>query len=239
MKKMMICLAVFGLLNDLNINVQAAENPDTEAPVIVLKDDKVTIKAGEAIDFEEYIEVSDNQDNECRVMALGVEEAKEAGDHDIEIIALDKGGNLASATLKVNALSAEDYEQYLEKFDFKNNSWETLNRNMAAEKGEANQNAYDLALSFVGMEGNCFYVAQAFINAYLGNYSITSGYPIAAHEALPGDIIYYNNGGIGFEHWAIYLGGNAVLHGNFEGRAIIGETYLKNGSEPQFFRINY
>lgn len=238
MKNMMICLAVFGLLNNLDINIQATESVDTEAPVIVLKTEKITIKTGDTIDFDTYVEVSDDSDDDCRVMALGVEETKETGNHDIEIIALDKSGNLASKTLQVNVLNEEDYQLYLEKFDFKKNSRDMLNRNMSDLKGDANQDAYDLALNFLGAEGNCFYIAQSYIKAYLGNYSITDSYPIEACDALPGDIIYYAEGGVGFEHWAVYLGGNSALHGNFQGITVIGKVYLNTASEPQFLRIN-
>ena len=68
--------------------------------------------------------------------------------------------------------------------------------------------AYSLALDFVGMSGDCATVANAFLRAYFGNdANISDVYEVDATEAKPGDILFYANGGLGIQHYGIYLGG--------------------------------
>ena len=89
------------------------------------------------------------------------------------------------------------------------------------------------------MPGGCNVVAQAFINSYYGEgYNIFDTYPVSKEEAMPGDIIYYVNGGLGDHHYAVYLGGASALQGNIYGTTVLGSVYMTYGTEPQFQRLN-
>lgn len=95
---------------------------------------------------------------------------------------------------------------------------------------------WDIANFLVGRPGECYYIAQLFIDMYLGpEHRIANAKRV--DEPLPGDVIYYYNGGLGVEHWAIYLGNDTALQGNYLGTTIIGSVYLKNASSPIFYRV--
>lgn len=98
------------------------------------------------------------------------------------------------------------------------------------------QNAYEIANSLLGRNGSCYEIVMAFIEQYYGyNYLISDA--IVVDNPKIGDIIYYKDGGLGVEHWAIYLNENEALHGNFLGTTLITDVYLKSASNPIFYRI--
>ena len=95
---------------------------------------------------------------------------------------------------------------------------------------------WDIANYLVGTGGSCFHVAQLFIDIYMGSeHRIANAYQI--DDPVPGDVVYYANGGIGYEHWAIYLGPDTALQGNYLGTTIIGPLYLRNATSPIFYRV--
>jgi cell wall-associated NlpC family hydrolase len=60
------------------------------------------------------------------------------------------------------------------------------------------------------------------------------GWPAA--EAKPGDLAYYQNGGVGMAHIAVYVGNGMAVHGGWNG----GTTALYSanvGSGPVFIRV--
>lgn len=95
-------------------------------------------------------------------------------------------------------------------------------------------NVWAVARSLVGYKGDCWSIVRLFYQKYLGqnptNRSYTD-YPIA------GDLIYYSNGGLGTQHWAIYLGDGLALHGNYNGIAQIAPVYLAGASSPIYYRV--
>lgn len=97
-------------------------------------------------------------------------------------------------------------------------------------------NAWKVAYSLVGYEGDCWYIANLFSQRFRG-YSISSKYQISYEEAIPGDLIYYVNGGLNVQHWAIYLGDGVALHGNYNGSTQIKSVWLKGASGISFYRV--
>lgn len=97
-------------------------------------------------------------------------------------------------------------------------------------------NAWSVAYSLVGYGGNCWYIANLFSQRFRG-YSINTKYQISYEEAIPGDLIYYIEGGLGVQHWATYLGDGMALHGNYNGSAQIKSVWLKGASGISFYRI--
>lgn len=98
------------------------------------------------------------------------------------------------------------------------------------------QDAWTIANSLVGMPGDCFYICQLFIQAYTGQWrSFGDIYQTDSPE--PGDLIYYANGGMGTQHWAIYLGDDQSLQGNFNGTTVIRSLYIASASSPVFYKL--
>lgn len=67
-----------------------------------------------------------------------------------------------------------------------------------------------------------------------GYLSLGSVVPAAA--AVPGDLIYYANGGMGLAHIAVYTGNGVAVHGGWNGNQTV--TFSSNvGSGPVFIRV--
>ena len=100
----------------------------------------------------------------------------------------------------------------------------------------AGGDAWSIANSLVGMPGDCFYICQLFIQAYTGQWrSFGDIYQTDSPE--PGDLIYYADGGTGYQHWAIYLGGDQSLQGNYNGTTVIRSLYISSASSPVFYKL--
>lgn len=96
---------------------------------------------------------------------------------------------------------------------------------------------WSIANSLVGAGGNCLYIVNLFEQAYRGySFSMSNAYQTSSPQ--PGDVIYYADGGLGVQHWAVYLGGDTALQGNYNGTTIIGSVYIKSGSSPVFYSMN-
>ena len=95
-------------------------------------------------------------------------------------------------------------------------------------------NAWVVARSLVGRGGDCWSICKLFIQLFSGK-NINNRYIVS--EPIPGDIIYYSNGGLGVQHWAIYLGDGLALHGNYNGIAQIKIIYLTGASYPVYYRV--
>ncbi|MDM7990812.1 NlpC/P60 family protein [Arthrobacter sp. zg-Y877] len=81
-------------------------------------------------------------------------------------------------------------------------------------------------------------LAAAGINhhGYPASY-LSLGRTVSAAEAMPGDLIYYANGGMGLAHIAVYVGGGQAVHGGFNGGSTVvapaelgsGGVYIRVG----------
>ena len=72
---------------------------------------------------------------------------------------------------------------------------------------------------------------QLWPDQYAGQY----GY--YTNDPQEGDLLYYNNGGRGADHIAIYIGNGQAVHGNYEGKTVIASAYLSTAASPQFIRV--
>ena len=72
---------------------------------------------------------------------------------------------------------------------------------------------------------------QLWPDQYAGQY----GY--YTNDPQVGDLLYYNNGGRGVDHIAIYIGNGQAVHGNYEGKTVIASAYLSTAAYPQFIRV--
>ena len=72
---------------------------------------------------------------------------------------------------------------------------------------------------------------QLWPDQYAGQY----GY--YTNDPQEGDLLYYNNGGRGVDHIAIYIGNGQAVHVNYEGKTVIASAYLSTAASPQFIRV--
>lgn len=72
----------------------------------------------------------------------------------------------------------------------------------------------------------------------IGVYQFPSvGQFISAGEAVPGDLVYYDNGGYGSSHIAVYAGNGQAVHGGWNGMNVVVST-VNIGSGPRYMRFS-
>jgi len=98
------------------------------------------------------------------------------------------------------------------------------------------------AYAQIGVSQDCTALATNALAAAGINYHgwpagyLSLGRTVSAAEAQPGDLAYYQNGGVGMAHIAVYVGNGMAVHGGWNG----GTTALYSvniGSGPVFIRV--
>ena len=98
------------------------------------------------------------------------------------------------------------------------------------------------AYAQLGVAQDCTMLATNSLAAVGINYHgwpagyLSLGRTVSAAEAQPGDLAYYQNGGMGMAHIAVYVGNGQAIHGGWNG----GTTALFSvnvGSGPVFIRV--
>ncbi len=98
------------------------------------------------------------------------------------------------------------------------------------------------AYAQLGVSQDCTALATNSLAAVGVNYHgwpagyLSLGRTVSAAEAQPGDLAYYENGGMGMAHIAVYVGNGQAVHGGWNG----GTTALFSvnvGSGPVFIRV--
>ena len=98
------------------------------------------------------------------------------------------------------------------------------------------------AYAQLGVAQDCTALATNALAAVGINYHgwpagyLSLGRTVSAAEAQPGDLAYYENGGMGMAHIAVYVGNGQAVHGGWNG----GTTALFSvnvGSGPVFIRV--
>lgn len=179
-----------------------------------LKNDKLLVKAISIEDKKDYV-FATNANTKYILKTKG---------HEVATVNFDKLHDELNAAI-------EDYE--MEKKNSKSNNT-SYSFNLSDLAGG---DVWTIANGLVGTPGNCFYICQLFIQAYRGEWSSLSNI-CKTDSPEPGDLIYYADGGVGYEHWAVYLGGDQALHGNYNGSTVIRSIYIKNGSNPIFYKLS-
>ena len=72
---------------------------------------------------------------------------------------------------------------------------------------------------------------QLWPDQYQGVYGYYTDSPQA------GDLIYYNNGGRGVDHIAVYIGNGQAVHGNYNGKTVIAGAFQNGMGNPQYIRV--
>ena len=88
-------------------------------------------------------------------------------------------------------------------------------------------------------------VQQALANAGVANAQQLwpdqyAGYGqfVDGSQAQAGNLLYYNNGGRGIDHIAIYIGNGMAVHGNYNGKTVVASAYVPGAANPQFIQVN-
>ncbi len=98
------------------------------------------------------------------------------------------------------------------------------------------------AYAQIGVGQDCTALATNALAAAGINYHgwpagyLSLGRTVSAAAAQPGDLAYYQNGGSGLAHIAVYVGNGMAVHGGWNG----GTTSLQSvnvGSGPVFIRV--
>ena len=214
MKKLFVALLLIGCVSAQDL--------------YILNKDKIRVIGDEEINISEIVELKDEN---ARIMSIDDERG------NLKIIGINEEGETDVKTVIYERIKEEDWNEYVMSVSRFASLKKRENEELLDNKGPANIDAIELALKYIGMKGSCDKVAQAFITDFLGKgYSIYSTEKIAKEDARAGDVIFYEDGGVGLQHWAVYLGGNSALQGNINGTTVIGSVYMNYGSEPQFLR---
>ncbi len=72
---------------------------------------------------------------------------------------------------------------------------------------------------------------QLWPDQYVGQYGYYTDTPTA------GNLIYYDNGGRGVDHIAIYIGDGQAVHGNYNGQTVIASVYDGGVGAPQYIQV--
>ena len=66
---------------------------------------------------------------------------------------------------------------------------------------------------------------------------LSLGTVVPASQAQPGDIIDYDDAGLGVPHVAVYIGGGRAVHGGWRGNTtVVYSAFI--GSGPVFIRVH-
>ena len=111
-----------------------------------------------------------------------------------------------------------------------------------AQSSSANRNGIvQAALAQVGNIQDCTMLVT---NALAANGIYYHGWPsgylslgTVTNDPIPGDLIYYADGGMGMAHIAVYIGNGQAVHGGYNGNQTVVST-VNVGSGPVYIRLN-
>lgn len=225
---------VDGVVNVYNIRIQIK---DMDAPLIQFTADGVTIKDTDSFDIRDYFVVEDNVDADVNVMIEGEIEKSgnrlKAGEYQLTVKAQDASGNESSKNFTVTVEKTETFQS----------STNYYNKNTDVSGYAGNSVVLNAAYSQLGRHQDCtalvsnsLAAAGVYFHGWPAEY-FALGYTVSASEALPGDIIYYADGGSGLAHVAIYAGNGQAIHGGWYGYdTVVYSAYV--GSGPVFIRVS-
>jgi|GEM_PF-4279612 len=229
-------------VNEEEVEVESLTSLSTAAEI-----PSVDVEVGTDFDLSNYVEI-ETEALDASLLCYGTYDVSQSGTYKVKLVVLDSDGHTASQDLIINVVDKEEEEAVIvtrevntlvtdyvaeAQANTSENVYEALANNGTVVGGDA----YSIAQSLLGRGGWCTDIANAFLAAFYGDGSnCFNVYAVSASEAQPGDVVYYSNGGLGVQHYAIYLGGDTALHGNWLGTTVIRSVYINNASSPQFYR---
>lgn len=202
-----------GNVSEAMVNIDVK---DISGPEIILSESSVKVAVNTNFNPKSYlVSAIDNKDGDVtqNVQMSSVDTSKN-GEATVVYSATDKAGNTSEVTLTVQI-------------------------------GETSHSAVaDAAVSQIGIAQDCTMLVTNSLKA-IGIYHhgwpisyMSLGHVVPYEEALPGDIIYYADGGIGVAHVAIYIGDGQSVHGGWHGSTVQYRAHYSTSSAPIFIRID-
>lgn len=112
----------------------------------------------------------------------------------------------------------------------------------AAPLSSKSASIFQAALAQIGTVQDCtMLVTNALRSVGINFHDWPAGYlslgtVVSEAEAVPGDLVYYKDGGLGLAHIGVYAGGGKAIHGGWNGdQTVMNTAHL--GSGPVFIRI--
>lgn len=190
---------------------------DISAPVITLSNDSIKCQKGEAIDGRAYlVSAIDNKDGDVSAnVNISSIDTSMSGQKEITYTVSDASGNMATASLLVTIGDG------------------------------GNEALVNAALAQVGVHQDCTMLVTNALRA-IGIYHhgwpisyMSLGHVVPASEALPGDIIYYADGGLGMAHVALYIGNGKAVHGGWTGgTTVVYKAHYSTCTTPVYIRVD-
>lgn len=230
---------------------------DTIAPVISLKEDKITITKGDNYDFNSNIKsVNDAVDGDLSYLKevqedsnyyynFTVSDIGEVGNHDVLVTAKDKAGNVSTSKFVVEVVAPKPKPVYTAP---SNPTYTNVPANPAG--GDVVSIASSLVGSpyVYGANGpygfDCSGLVQYVYSRVGINVSRSSssqyyeGVGVPYSEAKPGDILSWGHGGV-VTHSAIYIGNGQMIHATNPSQGVIVSSVSgwENGSVDNLMAV--
>lgn len=189
--------------------------PETEAPEVVEPEVVVPEEEVEQPSWEE--EVYPEDEPEVEVETPAYPEYEDVVTPEPEPVIPEAEEPAAPEEPEVSAPVAEDLNTRI------SNAAQAL---VGVTDGMQCTEVVQLALANAGVSD----AMQLWPDQYASTYGYYTSNPVA------GNLIYYNNGGRGVDHIAIYIGGGMAVHGNYNGRTVIASVNVPGGA-PQYIQV--
>jgi cell wall-associated NlpC family hydrolase len=209
----LIAKDIAGNTSEVNASVEVK---DISGPQITLSASNAKIELNAGFDAASYlVSVTDNKDGDVLSnVQISAVDTSVRGDTTVTYTATDAAGNVGQATLSLNI------------------------------GGSKFQAIADAAIAQIGVNQDCTMLVTNALKA-VGIYHhgwpisyMSLGHVIPFEEAMPGDLIYYADGGTGLAHIAVYIGGGQSIHGGWHGTTVQYRYNYSTCSTPIFIRID-
>lgn len=215
-----------------NVKVNVKDNV---APEIWLENSSYTIKDTDTFSFDDKISVTDNVDGKLDYTLDGDFEVSgdkyKAGTYTFTVNTADFSGNSSTAEIRV---TVEETKPVVSKNYYSSKNTDTSNYKGADAVVSAAYAQLGKRQDCTMLVTNSLAAAGIYFHGWPREY-FALGYQVSSSQARPGDLIYYDNGGTGKPHIAIYIGNGKAIHGGWQGSTKIAPAYT--GSGPVFIRI--
>lgn len=208
---------------------------DTVAPVIQLKEEKVTITSGDQYDFSNNVDsIKDQIDGDISYLSevddnskfyyhfdYNAEEINDVGEHEVKITAKDKNGNESVTTFLLEVVAPKVVEP---KTQMNNSQPVYTNLPANASSGDLVSIAYSLIGSpyVSGANGPYGFDCSGFVQYVYSRVGINvsrssstqiyDGVAVSYEDAQPGDILSWGYSDGAPTHSALYVGNGQMVH---------------------------
>ena len=209
----------------LNHHAQAG-NPKAQNLVSNITQEDNGVDKG-ALVFDKANETKTNFTNKINEVKQNVAQEKEKEAKEKEKLAKEKADKEKAETEKKKKEDTTNYQQDFNTYDI------NLTNTNASDKGKA---VLEAAYAQLGRYQDCtMLVTNSLKSIGINFHDWPAGYAslgkqVPLSEAQPGDILIYQDGGLGVGHIAIYAGNGKAIHGGWLGnQTAVGPAIIGSG----------